>query len=744
MATKDLPVLQRQVKAEATATPEFQSAVQNLAASQNNLSAIGAGVAQSASNAMATQLGYETGKNPIGDLTPPITEFDKNFSESYHSQANATLTLQGEKLLTETQIEMSKPARLTPDLIAKTNAQLQTGLDKIAENAPTAIKGHLKAGFDSSVLNQNKQYETKMISEQREDQKNTLINAMELSTKNALELASNGDVKGARNAVIASQNMAVTLSNNKFVTPEAARIAHESAVQAELDGTYINKAMQAEKEGKLAEFQKNYADNKPANMTNEQWVATGQAFNKQMNFLQGLRQQDENLRSQQMLNQIATNPSSITGTQWKTFADSVSPLQAEQVRFKYIQALKSNNSGTIDADSLIRNFSNPEVWANSTDKNKNAAFNKQVDYSVQNSQNTPTPLSHEQAQVQVAASAGGEIPVFTNDLKNKIHSGNPAYIESASQQIHALKEMGAGQALRGLSKEDNSLYSLYESLRASRDPLTAAREATDIIHNQDPAVQEMNKQKWSNFVSSKASGTPLSDFALSQVKLNKKDFGSVSMAQVYGTEILNVFQGYYTTLNGDQETALKLTKDFVDENFGDTGVNGGRQKTLHPVEMVVGFKNSDGVPYIQKDMIKQINDKLLPIKESYQKKTSNEYWETVPLSDKTHGVFRTTYDPVKIKRHTRVNINGVETEKVDTFDVILHGNNFDNYDVAIMSKSGLRNLFQEAPYLGITTYTPNKDKILANYNKDNHFNESKNYHDISSSKKIDTTLGDKR
>jgi hypothetical protein len=733
MATHDIPVIQRNVKPEVGSTPEFQSTVNALASSQNNLSAIGAKVAQVASNTMATQLGYEAGKNPQGDLTPSFTEFDKNFADSYQAQAQATLSTQADKLLTDAHIEMSKPNRLNPKLIANTTQQLQVGLNKIAENAPTPIRGRLQQSFDSQLLNQTAQYNQKMIAEQKEDEKNNLINAMDLSNKNALELYTKGDTKGGNLAAESAKRMADNLAANKYITPEAARVAKETATQSKLDGTYINKAMQADKEGKYAEFEKHYSENKPEGMTNEQYIATGRAFNSQIGFLQSLRQQDENLRSQQMLNRIAMNPAAITGVELKNFQDSVTPLQFEQVKFKYIQALKSNEASTGAADDLIRNFSNPEAWANSTEKNKNAAFNKQVDYAVQSTQNSATPITHEQAQVQVAASAGGEIPVFTNDLKNKIHSGNPAFIESAAQQIHSLKEMGAGQSLRGLNAEDNALYSLYERLRVKypQDPVKAAHEATDIIHNQDPAVEQANKQKWSNFVSTKSAGVPLADFALSQVKLNKKDFGSVSMAQVYGTDILKEFEANFITTQGDQELALTLTKEFVDQNYGDTGVNGGRQKTLHPIEMMLGFKSHDGTPYIQQDIINQVNEKLLPIKEAYHSPKvpynkeakvyqSNEYWETVPLNKETHGLIRKTYDPIKIKRHIR-QANG--SEKTDTYNLILHGNNFDSYDVAILTKNGIRNIFQKAPYLGITTYTPNKQAILDSYSKANQFHD---------------------
>lgn len=715
MASQDLPVLGRKVTAESSTTPEFQSSVDAFAASRNNLSAIGAQVAQSASNAMATQLGYESGKTPQGDLMPPITNFDKTFTDSYHAQANATLSLQGQKLLDDAHVEMSKPSRLTPELIANTHAQLQMGLDKIAEQAPTAIKGSLEHTFDSQLLQQTTQYKQKMISEQREDQKNTVQNGIDVAIKNALEFGKNGDVKGAQNAVASAKAMADSALASNFLTPEEARVAKETAEQTGLNGVFINQAMGALKEGKYPEFEKNYSENKPKGMTNEQWLATGHAFNEQIGFIQSLRTQDENLKAQQMMNSIAADPGSITGTQWAAFTNSVSGIKAEEVKFKYIQALKKNQSSTVGTDALIENFSSPEAFANSSEKTQNAAFNKQVNYAVQQSEKTATPLSHEEAEVQVAASAGGKVPVFVNGLKNKLSSANPAMIESAAIQIHTLQASGAGHALAGLSDQDKAAYTKYEALRDSRDPATAARDMTEAVYNQDPDVQQMNKHKWSNLLtSSTQGGTQLDDFALQSVGLNKSDFITSSMGQVYGTNILQKYGTYFELLNGDKESALKLTKQYVDENYGDTGVNGGSHKTLHPLEMVLGFSDKKAVPYIQQDVVNQLNEHLAPIKESYANKKVNEYWETLPVSGKDKGFIHTDYDPVKVKRHMRT-ANG---EKTDTFNVVLQGNAFDNWDVSVQTASGMRNLFQIAPYLGVISYKPNVKAIRESYSKD--------------------------
>lgn len=747
----DVPIAEtKTVKAEQHTIPDFQSSVNAYAESANNLSAIGASVAQNASNAIASKLGFEQGKNPKGDLLPSFTDFDKQFAESYKAQSAATLSIQGEKLITETNTQLSQQTRLNPALLAKSTAEVQQGLDKIAANAPTDVAVKLKQSFDSSLLSAKQKFENKIFTDGREDQKNNLIKATSIHTANTYEQAVNGNIKAAERENESAKALINNQENNHFITADEARTQRETADQTLINAKGIHAATQADKEGKLEQFEKKLSEGPPEGMTHEQWVTMGGAVNKQMNFIQTLRSQDEALKAQQMQNQIALNPSTISGVDLKAFENSVSKLTYEKVKFSYIQAMKKHSTDTTSQDALLANWGNAEAQANASEKVKNASFNSKVNYMVENSHKTtipfksPTPISHEQAQVLAAAGAGGEIPVFTKDLRNKINSANPAYIESAAQQIHSLKEMGAGHALRGLTKEDNALYSMYERLRVKypNDLVKAAHEATDIIHNQDPAVEQVNQQKWSNYVSKNSSGTPLANWAISKVGLNKNDFGSISMAQVYGTDILKEYEANFITTKGDQDLALQMTKEFVDENYGDTAINGGRQKTLRPVEMVLGFKSHDGVPYIQQDIINQTNKNLLPIKEAYLNKTSNEYWETLPISNKAHGLLNNQYEPIKIKRHMRTIVKGVEHEKTDTYDLVLHGNNFDSYDVAVLTKNGLRNIFQKAPMLGITTYTPNKDEIMNNYNKHNNFNQKVGSFP-KSNKKIDVSMGDR-
>ena len=283
-------------------------------------------------------------------------------------------------------------------------------------------------------------------------------------------------------------------------------------------------------------------------------------------------------------------------------------------------------------------------------------------------------------------------------------------MDEAANQIDQLYTMNAGHALVGLSDSDKSIYTQFKSLRDSLPPEEAGKIAIQNA-NQDPETQKMNAEKWSAFIKNATGGVFSSvaptDYALKQAGLDKKEFMNVGIANAYGQLLLDKYKTFFQNTNGDKQSALALVKQEAKENFGYTGVNGGKVMTLHPIEKILGYdENSDVVPFIQQDVMSTLNEKFMPLKESFNKKESNEYWDISPSDMKNKALFGHKYDPIQIKRYTR----GAQGITTDTYNVVLIGNSF-NWDVALQTESGVRPLVQVAPYLGIATYTPNKKAI---------------------------------
>jgi hypothetical protein len=717
-AAESLPKpYQRTVAAETHGVPELQAATSRYAESTNWMSRIGAEVSARASNAIATQLGTEIGQQPQGDIGIPLTEFDAVMQKSYQTQAESVLGLQASKLVNDANLEMAKIPRLNSSLIESTNKNIALGLQSIFKNAPSEIRPNLEYQYGQLQLHQFSQLNHRMIQEQKEDQKNNTAYASQINSEQAYSFALNGNDKAAISALNATKAANQAASAATVITPAMAKVNIDTARQSYLNGKYAHQYEKARAEGKGEEYLKSIADKKPADISDADYMSVTNNLMNYVSHQQLLRSQDEQLRTAKINVSMAKDIAGITGAQMEDYKQHVSPIQFEQTQLHYINAMKTYNQEQGQLTEGLRNWNDPAQFARLPEKIKNKGFDLLVGKYQEQQQAQGISITPEDAEVQVAASAAGQVPYFTNTLKNKLHSGNPAMMDSAAQQIDELYSMNAGHALIGLNDIDKGIYSQFKSLRDSLPPEEAAKIVIQNA-NQDPDTQRMNKEKWAAYLKTQTGGyagyfaTSPTDFALKQVGLDKNEFMNPGIANEYGNLILQKYGAFFQNLNGDRQNALELTQQEVKENFGYTGVNGGKFMTLHPIEKVLGYgENSDVVPFIQQDVIKKLSTNFIPLKQKFEQGEANEYWDITnkDFSNKAL-IYGHKYDPIQVKRYIRSG-NKVHSE---TYNVVLIGNSF-NWDVAVQTASGIRPLPQIAPYLGITTYTPNKKEIDDNY-----------------------------
>ena len=385
-------------------------------------------------------------------------------------------------------------------------------------------------------------------------------------------------------------------------------------------------------------------------------------------------------------------------------------------------------------------------FAEATEKDKNTAFDTYVQAQVKNG------MSQQEAEVITAASAGGVVPTFTKSLQNRLASPNPDVADSAAQQIHTLNEMNSGNALRGLTKEDRAMYHSMEAIRDSLDPVKALQDAHDIIYNKDEDVLNASQNKWVKWKENQKP-TALSDdeFGISLARLDDAKFLTVGDKTVYGNDLLQEYKTYYMTTGGNTITAQKMLDESVKNNYGTTYINGMEQTTKHPIEKVLNIpQNSIGV--VQEDISNQLKTKFDEAKKLYDsndKGRPNEYWTLVPRStasgilsvreknakdlksgEMSHWIPRSAgqsdkYDsgaPIEVIRHFR---NGTPKR----YTVVIKANPFarttnnpdspvsGGWDIAVNSGEGISNIYREAPYLGIITYSPDVKFIRSTYTK---------------------------
>jgi len=722
------------VKAEPGGIPNYQDSVNAYAENTNWLSKIGSAVATGASHAIATKLGSELGENPQGDLGPSLTEFDQNLEKSYNTQAQSTLGLQAQKLITQSNLELAAMPRINQETIAKSQEQIGQGLRKIFSLAPDAVRASMEHQYGSLMIQQNESLIKRMIGEQKEDRINTLDLATKVNNQNAssfsisgIDLDKDGNSKSAMEAVRTTERAYRAAVANKDKTPLEAKTAIDTARVSMLSGKYIRIGLQKEREGKLAEYQKELADNPPKDVSAEDHGAVYNNFVQYMNNQKALRADAENIASQEMHNKIALNPGAITDSEWSNFANSVSPLKAEQMRFNLIQALKTKQSEGLSVTDLLNNYGSAEVQANADPKIKNLAYNQ----SVASAMNANPTLTREQAQVQVAASAAAPAPVFTQTLKNSLWSGNATQMVSAARMIDDLQTTGSGHALVGLSAEDLAIASDIAHNNNPQDPAWAARMITENKENQDPAVRKISEAALNNLIHENTvkNNVSVDDYILSKFNMQgglfHAGFDSPWLKSKYASDILSVFSTNYINTGRDVNRAEALTRQYITDNYGKTKFNGVSEWTKHPIEKAVGFSEGDGIPSINKDIIRQVSPALTRLKEAYDNNTTDTYW-TIEPSNKDVSVvsnikdagsqtlsqlaFKNTDEKLQFVKHTR---NGVATD-TEKYPLRLVGNSF-NWELNVETDHGPRSIFLEAPEIGVHKYTPDTRWIQNDY-----------------------------
>lgn len=697
-----VPIQERHVTTEQTSTPDFQNSVNEFAKSANNLGAIGAQVAEKASNAIATQLGGEAGKNPKGNLFPSFSEFDEHFAESYKTQAHATLGLQADKLITDSNLTVSSAPRITPDLIATAQNNISQGLKKIYEQAPTDIRPQLEATYGAAQINQTEQLTKRMISEQHEDRKNNTILANDKNAELAHSLAASGkyDIAAELAKTQASINNSAVMSNVGF-TPQMGKVGVDTVRQSAINGRLQYEYNEAEKNKKGDEYLQSLAK-RPDWISDADYPAATQSIRQYVSNQTALKSNYEQLTMTDFKARIAEDVTDISGNELQATLDKLSEVNASKLNRYYESAYRKQTEQNDNQTNLSEHWDSPEAHANADEKTKNGTFNSKVDYVTKSNPN----ISRDVAEVQVASTAAGRIPVFEKTLENKLLHAKPEDILSGANQIQLLNNMEAGQAYAGISQKAKAIAIQFQQQRGSMPDSDLARKITDNLSNIDDTMQKTLDNSWNlQLTKGQAAGlganVSLGNFALNQVgygndKQAAAKFGGAYFATLYGNDLYDQLNSNFMTTRGDYAAALQMTKDYANTHYGETYINGAKQISDSPIEKYLGYKGNEVTPFVQQDLL----DQLAPSFEKAKKNYPDDSWETLPLKNGVAEAIRT----IKTK----------DGEKQYRYPINLVGRAGNQWDVVVQTPYGNRNLFVLAPHVGVSTYQPNKQNIDKN------------------------------
>lgn len=692
---------QRQVSVQPNGVPDYEGGVTNYAANTNWMSAVGSEVASKASNALAEKIGGELGKNPKGNLGIPLTTFDKTMQQSYNTQAQATLGLQADKLITDSNIAAASANRMSPDIIKNAQNNITAGLQKIIALAPDQVKPELTHVYGTAQLSQVEHLTNRMLNEQHEDRKNNTILANDKNAEMAHSLAASGKFDAADTLVKSTVAMnASTVNANVGFTPQAGKVStdtvRQSAIAGRLQFNYDNAVKISQGDAYLASLAK-----KPDWISDADYPTAVDSLKTYVNNQKALTANYEGLTISDFKNRMVTGIGSITGTELQSTLDKLSPDNASKLQLDYSNAYKTYQKDSQNQNFLAQNWGSPVAHANASAQDTNKTFNGKVAYVMQSSPG----ISRDDAEVQVAVAAGGKVPVFEKTLENKLVKGSPESILSGVNQIDLLNKLEAGSAYDGISQKAKAIATLFSQQRGSMPDSDLARKITDNLSNVDKTMQDTLNNAWNLELSNRgaaglAASSNFYSFALNEVGLDKNKLGGNYFAVIYGNDLYNQLNSNFIATRGDYNAAVTMTKDYYNQHYGETYVNGISQITDSPVEKYLGYKGkeaAEAAPFVQQDLLNQ----LTPAFEKAKKDFPSDYWETLPLKNGVAEVMRTVMTK--------------DGKKQYTYPVELLGRAGNQWDVVVKTPNAIHNLFLVAPHVGVTSYQPNKAEIDKNF-----------------------------
>ncbi len=648
-------------KVQTTSTPDFQGAVSNYAESTNWMSSIGSTVAAKAANSLATKLGSELGKNPQGDIGLPLTDFDKVMQDSYKTQAQATLGLQANKLITDSNIEMAKANRITPDLIANTNKKITIGLQSIFKNAPAEVQGHLEYQYGNVLLDQTEQLSRRMFGEQRQDRANNTALSSQINSEHSYSFNVNGNEKAAKSAL--DNTIALNKADvaARIISPQQAKTNIDTARQSYKSGKLIH---DYEKSNNKADFLKSLSN---GDVSDPDYLNTTNNLLGYVRHQETLRNDSEQLTMGQFDLQLASSRLSGNTIPGSTLADlqnNLSPANFQKTLLKYFDSLKSSQEQAQQQALLGGGFDNPDIWARTTDDAKNKAYDNKVRTMIENSKNSQHPVQLDEAEGIVASQALGPIGTFTNLLNAKFKSTDPSQIESGIRQAEYLYNSKKGANLSNVEDRALSRAALYEVYRQSMPAQDAANLSNEKIYNIKKEDYEILNTQWKDYKINVLGGqNSISYYS----KIAGIDMANLTDPLGFQSQADLLYEGNFFATRGNKEATEKMFIRDIKSHYGDSYVNGSLQTTYLPIENFYGLPtqsqkialgNEENFPYllkpvakemqllantvlsynkppssvglIQEDIIDSVSGELGHTKELYEQGKSLYYWEIEP------------------------------------------------------------------------------------------------------------------
>jgi len=547
---------------------DFSVAMRGSESFAKALGAIGAQIAQRASNQQATQLGIEAAQNPGRTLLPDINEATAHFNEAYKNEEYKVLQFEGEKYLSNIYNDLASDPNPTSESLLEFEKNAQNGIQSILGQSKGPHASELKRHFEKVYNSQFMDLSNKVEASNRRYLKEQTAAQLEQSSDGMVTAIRNGDVELGQSYFNQSlKNLYESAAINNTPLEKVAiqeQQLRSQYLSAQLQKGYID-SPNKDKPKYLAEAR----DNLPEDMSAEDKdsiVAGLEQFS---------RKYDSAFKGQQYLNynqakmKIASRE--FTASDLADLEDKVNAYQLSDLEIEATKVSAAESRNLSSAQEILKYSDNPVFLANQSDKNINYTVDSVILPQAEAEKGEPLSLSE---QAMVLSNFKTPVPSLSKRLSAAIRDGSPMDLVDASIAV-SFAQANNPALIRNMSKDDIAVANLYQSI--SKNPKYSGEEgairARDSVYNLTPEIKEERQRKVDAYYKSKELNTSKGAIREASKSIQTGFFSTTKKLPAGASTVYLDILRNEIMRSGDPVIAEKMAKDQMKEIYQETDIN---------------------------------------------------------------------------------------------------------------------------------------------------------------------------
>ena len=635
-----IPTLERQESTQAeTSIPGFGQAFSQAALQPS--------VASETSSAVIASTGIKLGeiygakyaeKNPNANLIPSITKSGQAFEKAYTARSEQILGTQANRLINESQATATSAGELTDGLINDYHKSASEGIEGILKNAPDNIRNQMMYQYQNHIDNTANKMRMNMISEQQTKQKEAQVAYNNNRVNSAWDTSFSGGLdEGKLNLDIFKQDLDRQLDSSMINQKQYDAFSTQAKMNSFI-GAFSKDVSNSRANEKLPPKERNKSIKSVGDVVNGVYdkLPKSMPATEKMTIAKGVLDYAKQLHATEaQSNQLKLselNEALADGTiNSAMLADAEQTLPPEEYNNFMAKFWNSTNKAATEKERVTHvanNLDNPFALTNASPSDINKGFNKLVERSLQDNPDQDPMV----VKTGIAKESGVEIPEFSNELDTMLTRGSS---EQAYTAMLALNEINdyEPQNVKSVSKQGMAMATMLGDLhgiaqlplndaweQAKEAVITTKREEVEfrelgykLYHKDNLATQDQVTTKTKSLLDLPFFGTP-----------------DVPNMPYVANTTMRLWKDWYMA-TGSSSAADKLTKASLKKNYGDTHVNGTKQRVFMPVEKLAGV-GDDAQDIIHNDMAVNLSNQLQETKDAYDAGNVDWYYRVNPES----------------------------------------------------------------------------------------------------------------